>query len=167
MQKIIKEFFEFLDFVDWCVKYICIVLTGLIALTVTLQVLFRYILQNPLVWTEELSRYLLVWVAFLGASSLIKNNESINVEYFIDKFPTKISKILKLIIKSIILIFCISILVVSIIIFAKVSVNQLTPAMQISMLYPQFGIVVGLFLISLQMFGIILKDCIKELNADD
>lgn len=35
---------------------------------VVLQVIFRYVLNNSLFWSEELVRYLLVWLTFLGAS---------------------------------------------------------------------------------------------------
>lgn len=30
------------------------------------QVFFRYFLDDPLVWSDELARYLFVWVSFLG-----------------------------------------------------------------------------------------------------
>ena len=30
------------------------------------QVLFRYVLNDPLTWSDELARYLLVWCSFLG-----------------------------------------------------------------------------------------------------
>jgi TRAP-type C4-dicarboxylate transport system permease small subunit len=35
---------------------------------VLLQVIFRYVFNNSLFWSEELARYLLVWLTFLGAS---------------------------------------------------------------------------------------------------
>ncbi len=38
------------------------------ALAIVLQVIFRYLLNNSLFWSEELARYLLVWLSFLGAS---------------------------------------------------------------------------------------------------
>ncbi|MFI4982861.1 MAG: TRAP transporter small permease, partial [Nevskiales bacterium] len=34
---------------------------------ISLQVLFRYVIELPLPWTEELSRYLFVWAALIGA----------------------------------------------------------------------------------------------------
>jgi len=34
------------------------------------QVFFRYILHSPLIWSEELVRFLCVWLTFLGASAL-------------------------------------------------------------------------------------------------
>jgi TRAP-type C4-dicarboxylate transport system permease small subunit len=36
-------------------------------LVVTLQIICRYLLGASLTWSEELARYLLVWITFLGA----------------------------------------------------------------------------------------------------
>ena len=38
------------------------------AVIVVLQVFARYVLNNSLFWSEELARYCLVWISFLGAS---------------------------------------------------------------------------------------------------
>ncbi len=49
--------------------------TGWIFITLTfftlLQVFYRYVLDSPLIWSEELVRYLCVWLTFLGASVLV------------------------------------------------------------------------------------------------
>lgn len=39
------------------------------AAIVMLQVFCRYVLNHSLFWSEELARYLLIWLTFLGASS--------------------------------------------------------------------------------------------------
>lgn len=43
-------------------------LMALMVLCVTWQVLSRYVLASPSSWTEELSRYLLIWVGLLGGA---------------------------------------------------------------------------------------------------
>jgi len=42
------------------------------ALTVATQVFFRYVLNQSLFWSEELARFMLVWLTFLGASVAYK-----------------------------------------------------------------------------------------------
>ena len=41
-----------------CIMLVIIVLVG------TLQIIFRFILKSSLVWSEELMRYMFVWLAF-------------------------------------------------------------------------------------------------------
>jgi TRAP-type C4-dicarboxylate transport system permease small subunit len=38
------------------------------AVIVAVQVFFRYVLNHSIFWSEELARFLLVWLTFLGAS---------------------------------------------------------------------------------------------------
>ena len=49
-------------------KIVAAVLIAGIAVCVFLQVLFRYVFESPLAWTDELSRYLQVWMVFIGAA---------------------------------------------------------------------------------------------------
>ena len=44
------------------------------ALVVALQVFFRYVLNHSLFWSEELARFMLVWLSFLGASTAYKRS---------------------------------------------------------------------------------------------
>jgi TRAP-type transport system small permease protein len=51
------------------------VIGGLMAAIVVLtlaQVIWRYVLDDPLQWSEELARYGFVWVTLLGASALLR-----------------------------------------------------------------------------------------------
>ena len=47
---------------------------------VTCQVIWRYIFNNSLSWSEELSRYLFAWLIFVGAAVAVKENAHINVD---------------------------------------------------------------------------------------
>jgi TRAP-type C4-dicarboxylate transport system permease small subunit len=50
----------------------CAVLVLAMTLVVATQVVSRYFLGASLTWSEEASRYLLIWITFLGASAAFK-----------------------------------------------------------------------------------------------
>ena len=55
-------------------------LLGLMFITTFFQVLARNIFYFPSMWTEELARYLFVWIVFLGAATLMENEEHIKID---------------------------------------------------------------------------------------
>ncbi|SDO35004.1 TRAP transporter small permease [Vreelandella arcis] len=54
----------------------------LLALDVFLQFFSRYVLGNSIAWTEEMARYLLVLVGFMGSTMAVRKGSHIAVEFF-------------------------------------------------------------------------------------
>jgi len=72
------------------------ILAGLFATTmivVLLQVVSRYLLDNSLTWTEELSRYLFAWIIFLGAALGLRDQSHIKVDFFVAHFPRHLQRV--------------------------------------------------------------------------
>ena len=61
------EQIELATWFDRLLAKICVVLLGAVVATVLLQVTMRYVFNAPLAWSDELARYQLVWLTFLGA----------------------------------------------------------------------------------------------------
>jgi TRAP-type C4-dicarboxylate transport system permease small subunit len=40
---------------------------AIMALVLALQIFMRYVMNMPLIWSEELARYIFVWATFIGA----------------------------------------------------------------------------------------------------
>lgn len=55
-----------------------------------LQVFFRYVLNNPLAWTEELARITLVWLVFWGSAIAVRRKKHLSISFFVDLLPKKI-----------------------------------------------------------------------------
>jgi len=60
-------------------------LLGVLLVAMCWQVLTRYVLGVPSDWTEEASRYLYVYVVFLGTSAGISTRSHVSISYFTDR----------------------------------------------------------------------------------
>ena len=139
-----------MDFIDKLVKWICILLLGGMLLVAVLQVIARYVFPHPLSWTEELARFMMLWLIFLGASHIAKASSYIKVTFLVDKMPEKVRNILLVITKLIILVTAAYFSWNCLDVFTTTSIHEVSPAMQISMQIPRFSLVIGFILIFLQ-----------------
>lgn len=69
---------------------IAIALFWCLALVLTAQVLSRYLLNAPLGWTEEVARYQLILLAFMGASQGFRKHTHISFTYFQLRLPSRL-----------------------------------------------------------------------------
>ncbi|HPJ25668.1 MAG TPA: TRAP transporter small permease [Synergistaceae bacterium] len=67
-------------------------LSVLMTATVLGGVFFRYVLRSPLGWSEELSRYAMIWMALLSVGLCIWRHEHVGVTMFIKKLPRLLAK---------------------------------------------------------------------------
>ncbi|MEX0742683.1 MAG: TRAP transporter small permease [Phycisphaeraceae bacterium] len=57
-----------------------------IAVTTAIGVVFRYLINSPLFWTDEISRYALVWMTFLGGALLVGQSDGhVRVDFFVER----------------------------------------------------------------------------------
>jgi TRAP-type C4-dicarboxylate transport system permease small subunit len=66
----------------------------LLAFTVFYQFFTRYVLDDSAAWTEEIARYLLIVVTFLGASMAVRRNTHIHVEFLYRFLPAPVGRVL-------------------------------------------------------------------------
>lgn len=64
----------------------------LMSLFVFLQLVFRFLLNNPLFFAEEISRYAYVWITFVGLSLATKNREHIRVNALVQQLPVALQR---------------------------------------------------------------------------
>lgn len=85
-----REFFVRLDTaIAAAVRWIIITMMALMTILVFLQVLFRYLFNTPLGWSEEIARFAFVWLSFLGAAILVRTDGHIRVSVFVDQLPDR------------------------------------------------------------------------------
>lgn len=65
----------------------CVALFVAILVVMVLQVTFRYVLNSPLTWTEELARYLFIWACFLGAPVATRRGSHVTIAFVAGRLP--------------------------------------------------------------------------------
>ncbi len=68
------------------------ILVALVTVTFS-QVVFRYLLQAPLSWSEELARFLLMWMASLSAAYAFKTRSHFALRFVVDRFSPAVQQI--------------------------------------------------------------------------
>lgn len=167
MTRIIRGYLVFTEYLDKIVKWFCVVAVGAMSCVVVLQVFSRMLPIATPPWTEELARYLMIYMAFVGASSGIKRWNNIYVDFFINRMPSKVTRALEIIIDLCVLAFLIFLVYMSITVFPKVGMRQRSATMGFPMIYPQSAIIVGSIFMLLQMLGRVMRRFLKggEENA--
>ena len=123
------------------------------------QVLTRYI-EYPLYWSEELARYLAVWLTFLGASYALRRKALALVEAILTVLKPHQKRILAVFICLLVILFCLFLCVYGTSLVLRMS-RQTSPAMFLSMGYvyssaPVSGAIMLLFTLE-QLLDIFFK----------
>ena len=74
----------------------CVALGGSMVAVVTSGVIARYVMRNPMVWTEEIARTLMIWTAFLGISIAVRQRSHLGVTLLVVRMPTSLQRLVKL-----------------------------------------------------------------------
>ncbi|MGD9287103.1 MAG: TRAP transporter small permease [Desulfobacterales bacterium] len=135
--------------------FLIIILTGM-AVVVFLQVIFRYLLNLPLFWTEELARYCLVWASLLGSAVAVKRGQHIAVTILMDRLPASLRRgltVFALIAVATIL----AIILWGGIQLVAITRAQISPALRVSMSIPYLAVPVGAGLMLLHTIVCIIE----------
>ena len=73
-----------------------ILLFGLQVLVVFSQVVWRFVFNNPFSWSEELARYLQVWLILITSAVCIRKGRHLAIDYMTHRVSFKVQKIFKL-----------------------------------------------------------------------
>lgn len=115
----------------------------MMVVSVWLGVFYRYILVNPLTWTDELAIYGMIWLGYLGMGIAIKYNEHPSLTFFVERMPLLLQKSCKMVADIGVVVF----LLVAIIWGFDYAIHsgrfRMTGALGISMTIPQLAVPIG------------------------
>jgi len=132
-----------LGLLEWCVAVCLIVLV----VTVFGQVLLRYLTYQPLAWTEEVARYLFIWLSLLGAAVAAKRGQHFAVDLLKNALGLRGGQTIALIVYIIEAAFY-SLLVVAGVVTVLLVHQQRSPTLDLPMSIPYLAIPVGALLMA-------------------
>jgi len=132
---------RFLDrFEEWAI----VVLLGLMTVLVFVSTMARYVFFYPITWGEEAARYMMVWLAYIGASAGLKRGSHLGVEAFVSALPKKWRPILDALRYVIIIAFNVLVVILAAQIMRnQFDTGQTSPALEIPIYWAYAAIPFG------------------------
>lgn len=148
---------------------ISIILVVALMLSMTIivlaQVFSRYILKNSITWSEEIARWLMIWICFLGSGIAVKYSQHIGLSFIVDRLNKKVQNIFSLLTNTGILIFLYFCILKSFTLTQFV-INQKTAAAQISMAWPYSSVPIGCMIMLVHIIVIIFENLKNFFSKD-
>lgn len=63
---------------------------------VSMQVFWRYVLSDPLPWTEQAARYLFIWMLMLEMPILLRRDNNISFDLLYKRLPEKVRHVVQI-----------------------------------------------------------------------
>jgi TRAP-type C4-dicarboxylate transport system permease small subunit len=113
---------------------ISIILMSLMTIVIFAQVVMRRGFSNSLTWSEELARYLFIWLIYFGISYGAKIRKHIKIEAFLGFFPKKLRPYIEILGDVLFFAFAVFIIYTSFIwVQRQIKLNQASAALHVPM----------------------------------
>ncbi|WP_434311063.1 TRAP transporter small permease [Hominifimenecus sp. rT4P-3] len=156
MKKLAEGYGKACNCVNRILGFLIVLLFAAMFGSCILQVVTRYVLNNSLVWTDELARYTFIWGNMLGAAYCTWTFGHATLTVCLDRFPAGVRRILQIL--TYLLVAAIGcVLVVAGIRLMPVVAVQKSPALHLPMRYVYSSVLVGGVLFVLYSIGHILN----------
>lgn len=149
------------DSIDKILANFLVVIMAVMVLNVLWQVASRFIVGTPSSFTDELARYLMIWVGILGAAYVSGKNMHVAIDVLPRRLSPAKQKTLKLIVRILIIVFCLTAMVIggSRLVYITYVLDQKSAALQLplSIVYMVIPIS-GLLIIYYKISDLLKKD---------
>ncbi|MBL7115541.1 MAG: TRAP transporter small permease [Kiritimatiellae bacterium] len=125
------------------------VIVALLVLDVIWGVFTRYVMGEQAKWTEELARFLLVWVSLLGGAVAFGTRGHLGVDYFVGKLHPEARKLMTVIGHLVVLLFAGTV-------FLYGGGRVVTEALQLEQMTPALGWKMGHVYLALPIAGVFM-----------
>lgn len=133
---------KLINVIDKILEWLVVILMIVLVVDVTWQVVSRYLLGEASSFSEEVARYLLIWIGLLGSAYAYRKNMHLAFDLFTDKATGKVKYWMELTIHLFIIFFSAIVLIMGgwYLVQLTWELNQLSASLQISLAYVYFAL---------------------------
>ncbi len=119
--------------IDAILGNILVIIMSVMVLNVLWQVFTRFVTGNPSSFTDELARYLMIWIGVLGAAYVSGRNLHVAIDILPTKSNKKTQKWLKAIVTLLVVLFVVVAFIIggSRLVYISYVLGQQSPALQL------------------------------------
>lgn len=129
-------------------KLSVIAISVLMVVVTLAQVIFRYVIEAPLPWSEELARYCFVWIVFLGGALGLSRGVHLGVDLLVNRLPKRLRTGIAALTNAMIACFAVAIIYASMPVI-DMNMFQHSPALGVQMSWVYIAIPISMSLIAL------------------
>ncbi len=133
-----------------CTEIVIMALMAFLVVVVVTSVIFRYLLLSPISWSEEVGRYVMIWVGFLAASIAAREGLHVGVDFLVQWVQPEVAIWLRRFAHVAMIGFLLIVMSYGFILVANLW-DQYSPVMDIRMTWPYLAIPVGSLLMLVQL----------------
>jgi len=140
-------------------EYLIIATMALLVVDVVWGVFSRYALGEQTKWTEELARFLLVWVALMGGALAFRSKAHLGVDYFVNLLHPDARRVTAVAAHLVVLVFAGAVLLLggANVVREALALEQTTPALGWKMGYVYLALPISGFFVALYTFDNLLE----------
>jgi TRAP-type C4-dicarboxylate transport system permease small subunit len=119
--------------IDNILAHLLVLIMGIMVLNVLWQVFSRYFMGVPSSFTDELARYLMIWVGILGAAYVAGRNMHVAIDVLPSRLSGEAQHKLKQLVRVCIILFCLMAMVIggSRLVYITYILDQFSPALNV------------------------------------
>lgn len=147
--------------IDIFFKWMSALILGGMTIAIFMQVVFRYVFKSPLTWSEELARFLFIWMAFIASYVGARQGKHIGVEVLQNVLPSIAGALLKCLANLICTVFFFVVAYFTMDAWPKL-MTQISPALGFPMAFVYLGMLLGSVFMGIWYFVLAVKALKKE-----
>ncbi len=140
---------KIVDILDKIEENVLVIMFMSMVAIIFFQVIMRFVFNNSLVWSEELGKFIFVWISWLGISIGHRKGEHIKITILVDRLPHKLRMLSVAISELILIVICLITMYYSVL---MMGIQKSVPyaGIKISTSWGYFALVLGCGLFTLR-----------------